>query len=197
VYRRKKPNYHRRLMFIASCAITAAAFGRFPLLAHKPLIIYPWVDLLIIFGVLRDLLADAKINVIYRYALPLLVAVQAFAIYTLLSFQPIGKPSPALSPHRPPKLPHSTNFGAEVQRSPAPWDRHSCLCAVLSQQACPPPVSSPTSRARFIGRSAPLAPAVAGTPLRFATPFALPRPPLSPKPPVVAGSSEARSGRSS
>lgn len=30
IYWRKKPEFHRRLLLIASCALTAAAFGRFP-----------------------------------------------------------------------------------------------------------------------------------------------------------------------
>jgi hypothetical protein len=30
IYSRKRPEFHRRLKLIAACALTAAAFGRFP-----------------------------------------------------------------------------------------------------------------------------------------------------------------------
>ena len=33
-YWRRRPEYHRRLMFMATCALTAAAFGRLPALDH-------------------------------------------------------------------------------------------------------------------------------------------------------------------
>jgi hypothetical protein len=87
VYWRKKPDYHRRLMFIASCALTAAAFGRMPFIV-KTHTFYAGVDGLILCGLLRDWIADGKINVVYRYALPALFAVQAFAEYTLFAFPP-------------------------------------------------------------------------------------------------------------
>jgi hypothetical protein len=87
VYWRKKPDYHRRLMFIASCALTAAAFGRIPIVV-KPHTFYAGVDALILCGLLRDWIADGKISIVYRYALPAIFAIQAFALYTLFAFPP-------------------------------------------------------------------------------------------------------------
>ena len=98
VYWRKKPDYHRRLMFIASCALTSAAFGRMPVIL-KSHTFYAGVDGLILCGLLRDWIADGKINVIYRYALPAmsrhssLRAVHAFRLPALLASR---RP-----PHRP------------------------------------------------------------------------------------------------
>jgi hypothetical protein len=87
VYWRKKPDYHRRLMFIASCALTAAAWGRMPLLINS-LTFYAGVDALIVFGVVRDLISDGKVNVVYRYAVPAFIAVQVFAVYTMMNYPP-------------------------------------------------------------------------------------------------------------
>jgi hypothetical protein len=78
IYWRKKPEYHRRLVLIATCVLTAAGFGRFPMIPH------PWfyagVDALILLGVARDLIVNRKIHVVYRYALPALIVCQVFAI---------------------------------------------------------------------------------------------------------------------
>src|SRR5258707_3161975 len=53
IYYRKKPEFHRRLILVATCALTAAGFGRFPgwLLPHE--FFYAGVDLLILLGVVR------------------------------------------------------------------------------------------------------------------------------------------------
>ena len=78
IYWRKKPEYHRRLVLIATCALTAAAFGRVPMIP------YPWfyagVDALILLGVARDLIVNRRVHVVYRYALPALIVCQTFAI---------------------------------------------------------------------------------------------------------------------
>lgn len=75
---RKKPEYHRRLVLIATCALTSAAFGRFPMIPH------PWfyagVDLLILLGVARDLIVNRRVHAVYRYALPVLIVCQVFAV---------------------------------------------------------------------------------------------------------------------
>src|SRR5882724_1875754 len=52
---RTKPEFHRRLMLMASCALTAAAFGRFPIAALRDVWFYAGVDSLILLGVVRDL----------------------------------------------------------------------------------------------------------------------------------------------
>jgi hypothetical protein len=82
IYWRKKPEFHRRLMLIATCALTAAAFARFPMMPHHSL--YVGVDALILLGVARDLIVNRRIHVVYRYSLPVLIACQIFAMYLWL-----------------------------------------------------------------------------------------------------------------
>jgi hypothetical protein len=72
---RRRPAYHRRLMWIATAALTAAAFGRMPLLDHAEWF-YVGVDALILLGALRDLIADGNVHAVYRFALPAMVAGQ-------------------------------------------------------------------------------------------------------------------------
>jgi hypothetical protein len=80
---RKRPEFHRRLMLIATCTLLDAAFGRFPFL---PLMFIPaGVDLLILLGVARDLIVDRRIHKVYLYALPLLMVYQVFTMATFFS----------------------------------------------------------------------------------------------------------------
>jgi hypothetical protein len=85
IYWRKKPEYHRRLILIASCALTAAAWGRFPenILPQTYFGPYGGVDLLILLGVLRDWIVNRRVHVAYKYALPALIVVQTFVMYTI------------------------------------------------------------------------------------------------------------------
>jgi FtsH-binding integral membrane protein len=78
VYWRRKPEYHRRLVLVATCALTAAGFGRFPFLPFWGF--YTGVDALILLGVVRDLIVNRRIHVVYRYALPLFVVGQIVAL---------------------------------------------------------------------------------------------------------------------
>ena len=80
IYWRTKPELHRRLIFIATCGLTDAAFGRFDYLFDHNLL-FPCVDLLILLGVARDLLVDGRVHKVYLYALPLLIVGQSLAIY--------------------------------------------------------------------------------------------------------------------
>ena len=73
---RKKLEYHRRLMLIASCTLTAAAWGRFPESVLPGFWFYAGVDLLILMGAARDLIVSRRIHPVYRIALPLFVAGQ-------------------------------------------------------------------------------------------------------------------------
>lgn len=84
IYWRKKPEFHRRLMFIATCALTAASFGRFPerLLPHE--FFYAGVDLLILFGVLRDMIVNRQVHRIYFYVLPAFIVGQTIVMYTAI-----------------------------------------------------------------------------------------------------------------
>jgi hypothetical protein len=83
VYWRRKPELHRRLIFIATCCLLAAAFGRMPYLGSHALF-YLGVDAVILLGVVRDLLVNRRVHNIYRIALPALIVVQATAVYLFL-----------------------------------------------------------------------------------------------------------------
>jgi hypothetical protein len=86
IYWRRRPEYHRRLMLIASCGLTDAAFGRFPIL---PLAFAPGgVDALILLGILRDLIVDRRIHKVYLYAFPSLLLFQIFCMQTYLHTSP-------------------------------------------------------------------------------------------------------------
>lgn len=73
---RKKLEYHRRLMLIASCALTAAAWGRLPASVLPGFWFYAGVDLLILMGAARDLIVNRRIHRVYLIALPLFIAGQ-------------------------------------------------------------------------------------------------------------------------
>ncbi len=77
---RKKPELHRRLLFVATCCLLDAPFGRSDYLFDHNLF-YACLDGVILLGVVRDLLVSRKVHVVYRVALPVLVVWQAFLIY--------------------------------------------------------------------------------------------------------------------
>src|ERR1700743_1477816 len=80
IYWRKRPDFHRRLVLIATCALTEAAFGRIPSL---PTLFAPaGVDALILLGVLRDMIVECHIHKVYLYALPTMIFLQIVAEYT-------------------------------------------------------------------------------------------------------------------
>jgi hypothetical protein len=76
---RKKPEFHRRLILIASCALTAAGWGRIPLLPN--IVFYSGVDFLILLGVARDLIVTRAVHPVYRYALPAFICGQVIVTY--------------------------------------------------------------------------------------------------------------------
>jgi hypothetical protein len=85
---RKKPEHHRRLIYIASCCLTVAAFARMP----ESLVVPPWwyayADALIVLGMLRDLIAERRIHRVYQIGLPLLMICQASAMALFLIAPP-------------------------------------------------------------------------------------------------------------
>ncbi|HEX4154961.1 MAG TPA: hypothetical protein VHY48_05060 [Acidobacteriaceae bacterium] len=83
VYWRKKPELHRRFIFIATAVLLAAAFGRMPPL-ERHILFYVGVDAVILLGVVRDLLVNRRVHTIYRIALPALIVVQSTAVYLFL-----------------------------------------------------------------------------------------------------------------
>ena len=81
IYWRTRPEYHRRLIFIASCLLMDAAIGRFDFWFNHS-IFYVGVDLLIVLGMMRDWLVDGRVHKVYLYALPPMILLQSFAVYT-------------------------------------------------------------------------------------------------------------------
>lgn len=80
IYWRKKPELHRRLIFIATSILLAAAFGRLPYLRDSSFF-YAGVDAVILLGVVRDLLVNRRVHTIYRIALPVLIVLQSCAAW--------------------------------------------------------------------------------------------------------------------
>jgi hypothetical protein len=80
IYFRKRPEYHRRLVFLASCQLMQAAFVRFHYLGIHDLF-FPALDVLIVAGVLRDLVVDGRVNKVYVYGFPAIIVLQAWATY--------------------------------------------------------------------------------------------------------------------
>ncbi len=78
---RRKPELHRRLLFIATCGLLDAAFGRFDYLFNHDLY-FVCLDAVILLGVARDLLVNKRIHRIYLTALPLLIVAQWLIVYT-------------------------------------------------------------------------------------------------------------------
>jgi hypothetical protein len=77
---RKRPELHRRLLFIATCCLLDAAFGRNDYLYDHSLT-FVGVDLVILLGVARDLLVNRSVHKVYRIALPILIVWQALLVY--------------------------------------------------------------------------------------------------------------------
>jgi len=80
IYWRKRPEYHRRLVFIATCELMDAAIGRFDFWFNHNLF-YPGLDLLIVAGMVRDLIVDGRVNKVYLYVLPPLIVGQVLTVY--------------------------------------------------------------------------------------------------------------------
>jgi hypothetical protein len=80
IYFRKRPEYHRRLVYLATCQLMQAAFVRFHYIGYHDLF-YPALDVLIVAGILRDIIVDGRVNRIYLYGFPTVIALQAWATY--------------------------------------------------------------------------------------------------------------------
>ena len=78
---RKKPELHRRLIFIATCCLLDAAFGRVDYIYTHGLFYY-CLDGVILLGVLRDLVVSHRVHKVYLIALPALLVTQIFVVHT-------------------------------------------------------------------------------------------------------------------
>lgn len=84
VWWRKRPELHRRFIFIATCGLLDAAFGRIDYIFNHDLFFW-CLDGVILLGVVRDLIVNRRVHRIYLIALPVLVVCQAFVIHTYAS----------------------------------------------------------------------------------------------------------------
>jgi hypothetical protein len=88
---RNRPEFHRRLILLASAALSAAGWARFPLL--PPGTFYLGVDVLILLGIARDLVVSRRAHKVYVYGIAaffvgqvLLIAVEAFQPHSFQRF---------------------------------------------------------------------------------------------------------------
>jgi hypothetical protein len=80
IYWRKRPEFHRRLVLVATCGLMDAALARFDFV-YDHHIFFLCVDLLIVVGVVRDLIVDRRVHKVYLYALPAVIVGQNLALY--------------------------------------------------------------------------------------------------------------------
>jgi hypothetical protein len=73
---RKRPAYHRRLVFLGTAMLTNAAFARFPGTYLPGHFFYLGTDLIIAIGMAHDLWRERRIHLVYRYAMPLFLAAE-------------------------------------------------------------------------------------------------------------------------
>jgi hypothetical protein len=83
---RTTPEFHRRLMLVASCGLTVAAFNRFSIATQNWG--YAGVDALILLGVARDVIVTQRVHVVYLCCLPVLILGQVFTMYVFLNSSP-------------------------------------------------------------------------------------------------------------
>jgi len=87
IFWRKRPEFHRRLMFVATAGLMDAATARFDFVFdHK--LFFVCVDLLILLGIARDLAVDRRVHKVYLYALPAIIVGQNLALYLWLMNPP-------------------------------------------------------------------------------------------------------------
>jgi len=87
-YWRSRPDFHRRLMLVATCALTSAAIGRLIPQSRPDEWIYVGVDALIFLGVGRDLVVTKRLHPVYRYGIPALLFGQTITMYLDVSGSP-------------------------------------------------------------------------------------------------------------
>lgn len=88
IYWRRRPEYHRRLILMASCGLTAAAFARLPNWLIPDNAWYVGVDGLILAGAARDWIVMRRVHAVYLYGLPALLLGQAATMWIYLSDAP-------------------------------------------------------------------------------------------------------------
>jgi len=82
---RHRPQYHRRLMLLASCGLTVAAFARFPSWLMPNNCWYIGVDVLIVVAIAWEWAVTGRVHPVYRYSVPALLTGQALTMWVYLS----------------------------------------------------------------------------------------------------------------
>jgi hypothetical protein len=88
IYWRKKPEFHRRLMFIATCTLMSAAVRRLLPSSAPDQWVYVGVDGLILLGLGGDWIVDKRFHPAYLFGLPAALLGQSIALYLCLSRSP-------------------------------------------------------------------------------------------------------------
>lgn len=83
---RKRPDFHRRLIVLAACAVTPPGISRIPGI-HSLGMIYLVADLLVMTAILHDLVTLRRVHAVYRWGLGIGVAGQA-ALLLIMAKQP-------------------------------------------------------------------------------------------------------------
>lgn len=82
IWWRKRPEFHRRLVFFATCGLLVAAFARMDhAYARQHNLSYVGVDVMLALGMGRDLLVNQRIHTVYRIGVPVYYIVQFVVIY--------------------------------------------------------------------------------------------------------------------
>ncbi|MEO8926115.1 MAG: hypothetical protein ABI306_03035 [Caulobacteraceae bacterium] len=86
---RKRPEFHRRLMFLATCALIGAGLGRFPVPEawFNAGWFYFVIDAMVLVAIGRDLIVQRRVHPVFAVALPLMVVGQIVA-WTLWWYPP-------------------------------------------------------------------------------------------------------------
>jgi hypothetical protein len=82
---RKSSEVHRRMMVLATCLLTAAAFARFPFITITALKWYAGVDTLLALAVAWDIWSRGRLHRAYAISLPLVVSGQVAAMWLYLA----------------------------------------------------------------------------------------------------------------
>ena len=77
---RRKPELHRRLLFLATCGLMDAPLARWDFIFYHNLF-FVCLDIIVLLGVTRDLIVNRRVNAVYSYALPLMIVGQALSVY--------------------------------------------------------------------------------------------------------------------
>jgi hypothetical protein len=88
VYWRRNPQFHARLMLLASCSLTGAAFGRFPEWLVPNRFFYVAVEMLVIVAISLDWLTTRRIHPVFGYGLPSLAAIHGTAMWLFIAAPP-------------------------------------------------------------------------------------------------------------